>query len=162
MKKIIYTTPEGTLSIIIPSPKEKIEAVIGPLTDAEYEEHVRSRALPADASNVRTIEDSDIPSTREFRNAWVDTQPGSQIDISLEKARDLKLEELRRQREVALAENDKEFNIAMKKGQATAQIEAKAQALRDATEPLKALDVVGKYNDEALLQQIRDLAVLPE
>lgn len=162
MKKIIYSRLDGGVSIVVPAPKEMLEKALGPMTTQEYEDHVRTRSIPAEATNVRDLEDVDIPTSREFRDAWEDSQTGTQIDISLEKAKEIQLKKLRVLRDTALKENDKEFNIAMKKGQATSEIETKAQALRDATNPLKALDVVGLYNDEAVLQQIRDLAVLPE
>ena len=55
--KILYLTPEGTLSIIVPvewkSTMEKLAQQQVP-TGLKY----------------KIVEDSEIPETREFRNAW--------------------------------------------------------------------------------------------
>lgn len=160
MKKIIYTRTDGGLSVVIPAPKSSIERMLGPLTDEEYELHVKTKSIPTDAINPRDVDDSDIPNNREFRNAWCDVTELSRIDIDCEKARDIKLVELRRKRITLLEEQDKLFMIAIEKEEDLTSIKAGKQRLRDITEPLKALDVYGKVNDETLLQQIRDLSCL--
>lgn len=162
MKKIIYTRPDGGISIVIPAPKEAIETVLGPMSQRIYEKHVKERSIPKDAIKVRDIEDIDIPSSREFRNAWADTEPGDQIDINVTKAKDIQLEKIRRDRDKALEALDKEMIIALGKGEDVAPIEAKKQALRNVTEPLKQLDTDGKVNDHKLLEQIRQLGQIKE
>lgn len=154
MKKLCFVNDAGDLEIVIPGSKEKSESQVGPMTDEQYEAHVLKKSVP-EGRPYRFLEDEDIPSTREFRNAWEDTQPGNQVDISLEKARDIKLAELRREREELFKKNDRDFIIAQQQGQPTDAIKVRAQQLRDATNPLKALDVKGKYNDQALLNQIK-------
>jgi hypothetical protein len=197
MKKILYTRPDGGVSIVIPSPKESIEQALcryndvqwenilplldavdndpnfsihkvediikmRPLTQEEYETHVRERSVPVDAINVRDIADSDIPASREFRNAWVDVTPESSIDIDCEKARNIKLEELRRVRNLELSKSDIEMTKALEEADSVKikDLKTKRQSLRDITNPLKALDVAGKINDESLLTQIRELSIL--
>lgn len=137
MEKLIYTRPDGGVSIVVPAPKEAIEKVLGPLTDAEYEAHVRERSIPADAINVTSILEVDIPTDREFRDAWA--QAGSTITHNLTKAKNIQLERIRKSREPKLAELDKQFMLALETGADTTQIIANKQALRDITEPLKAL-----------------------
>jgi hypothetical protein len=158
MKKIMFTHHKYGLCVISPEQKHVIEKALGPLSDAEYEQHVfeRNKFQIGDAS-YKLIEDTDIPISREFRAAWCDTQPGTQIDIDLDKAKDIQLERLREKRNHELDKMDKEYMKALTSGLATADIELKMQGLRDATEPLKALDCKGKYNDDALLQQIKNL-----
>jgi hypothetical protein len=158
--KIMYTRPEdGGVSIVVAAPKEAIEKVLGPLTQEQYEAHVIERSIPEGAINVRAIEDDGIPVDREFRNAWVDVTPEAKVDIDLVKAKELKLAELRRARDVELAKLDKQFMIALERGEDLGAIKARKQELRDATDPLKALHVEG-VNDDSVIARIKELAVL--
>ena len=161
MKRIIYTTIEGGVCVVVPAPKEAIEKVLGPLTQAEYEAHVLERSIPVDAINVRSIEDIDIPANREFRNAWCDVTPETTIDIDLGRAKDLKLKELRVIRDVALDKLDKEFMKALDIGDAVEleKVRVKKQILRDFTNDLKALPAVG-VNDTQVLDEIRYFGTL--
>lgn len=88
MKKIAYMRPDGGLSIVNPSPKHLIEKVLGPLTDIEYEAHVRERSIPADATNVRDIDDEDLPADRDFRNAWGLAEGVKAIQVNPTKAKE--------------------------------------------------------------------------
>lgn len=162
MRKIVYTRPDGCVSIIIPAPKELLERVLGPLTQAEYEQHVKDRSIPADAINIREIDDSNIPPSREFRDAWVDVTPESTIDINCTRARDVQLEKLRAERNKRLAETDIEMTRALEDGDVMqiAAIKIKRQNLRNATQPLKELDTEGVINDVRLLGIIRELGKL--
>lgn len=152
MKKIAYTNPiEGNTCIVVPVEKAKIEEILGPMTDAEYEAHVRERSIPANAINVMDIDDNQLPD-REFRNAWkIENQT---LTHDLEKARNLQLDKIRRAREPKLAELDKAFMLALEKSEPTNTIVAAKQRLRDITEPLKAAnltsidDVKNAFPDE--------------
>lgn len=132
MKKIIYTRPDGGLSIVYPAPKSVIEeAQKRTLTDAEYEARVWEKSVPANAILPASIEDDVIPEDRYFRNAW--KANANLIEVDLPKARDLHMNNLRVDRNVKLKELDIEFQIALEKGDAEAQrtIAARKQALRD-------------------------------
>jgi hypothetical protein len=80
--RIIYKTPENTVSIIMPSPNwvapsTKTEAVpdgkkIKDLTDAELPvamEELAQKNVPTGLKYL-IVEDSEISSDRTFRNAW--------------------------------------------------------------------------------------------
>ena len=139
MKKIAYTRADGGVSIVYPVAKEQIEKVLGPLTEEQYEAHVRERSIPSDALNVHDFNDESFLADREFRDAWV--SDGKTISHDLEKARDIQLKRIRLAREPKLEALDKEFMLAVEKGDDSKRNEAAAakQALRDITEPLKAL-----------------------
>lgn len=161
MKKIIYTDHEGNLCIVIPMEKRHLERVLGPLTEEEYEAHVRERSIPENAIGVRDVEDTDIPSNREFRNAWCDVTEETRIDIDLKKAKDIQLIKLRIEREQAF----KDLGFANKlhpdieEALLSAETKQALKDLRDVTEPLKALEVDG-FNDEAVLTKIKELGTL--
>ena len=160
MNKLIYTRLDGGVSVVIPAKKSEIERVMGPLTDKEYEQHVYNRSIPKDAINIRELSDSDIPDSREFRSAWVDITSESKIDISCEKAKDIQLVKLRKERDKLLSELDKEFMMKLEKNESLDDVKLRKQKLRDITEPLKALDVSGKLNDIKLIDKIKELSVI--
>jgi len=159
MKKILFEDNEGRLCLVIPADKKSIERTLGTLSDAEYEAHVKERSIPKDAKKVRDIEDKYIPTTREFRGAWCDITAEPRIDIDCEKARDIKLAHIRTIRDKELLKTDGEYmKLISTDGAADsiAKVREEKQALRDITNPLKALNVSGKINDEVLLKEISD------
>ncbi len=162
MKRFIYTRlDDGGLSVVTPLPKEYIEELLGPMSEEAYEAHVLEQSIPDGVTSWRFIEDTDIPASREFRNAWADITLDPTVDIDAAKARDLKLAELRDERNKVLASTDVDFMKALESGDQTSlnSIKEKRQALRDATDPLKNLDISGAA-DEALLSEIKSLAIL--
>jgi hypothetical protein len=175
MKKMIYTQTNGSVVVVTPAPKERIESVIGPLTDAQYEAHVISRSIPNDAINLRSISDEDIPTSREFRDAWVDVTEESRIDICCEKVKEKALTDMRQVRDKKLLSNDMKYMLNLKnsnspeiteRGQllvaeTTEELLLERDQLLAATDGLKQLDVVGKVNDSSILYQI-DLLSKPE
>jgi hypothetical protein len=115
MKKIIYTRPDGGLSVV--HPVESLPEVIA--------------RLPKDATNVQVIEDSELPKDRTFRNAWKSTN--GFIEHDMEKCREIHREKLRRLRKPKLEAADVEFIRALEQGLPTPEIAARKQALRDVT-----------------------------
>lgn len=158
--KIMYTRPEDNgVSIVIAVPKEDIERVLGPLTQTQYEAHIIERSIPDNALNVKLISEEDLPADRKFRNAWVDVTPDTKVNIDLARAKELKLEEMRQKRNVLLDKEDKNYMVALERGEDPDSIKSRKQALRDATNPLKALVVEG-VDDPAVLAQIETLATI--
>jgi hypothetical protein len=68
MRKIIYTQPDGGLSIVHPVFNTRGEPE--DFTEADAEQRAWDK-LPADAINPRWVDAADIPEDRTFRNAWV-------------------------------------------------------------------------------------------
>lgn len=120
--KIVYERPDGGLSIVSPAPKNHLEKVFGRMTDEQYRTHVYERSIPADAKNVREVTDDEIPQDRHFRNAW--KLNGTKIDVDLEKAREIHMNEIRKLRDKKLAELD----IETLKGK---DVQVQKQILRD-------------------------------
>lgn len=114
-KRIIYTRPDGGVSIIIPC---------GDIGEAWA-------ILPKDAINPQIVTVDDIPKDRTFRSAW--EHSGDKITVNMDKAREIHLSHIRAQRNAALAVLDIETMKALGKGDNAARdaIEARKQALRD-------------------------------
>lgn len=162
MKKILYSLENGSVCVVHAAPKEKIEQLLGAMSEEEYEKHVLEKSIPSNAKNVRFIEVSDIPDSREFRNAWVDVTDKSCIDVCCTKAKEVALANLRYQRNKKLAETDVELTRALESEDSIAlsKIKQKRQNLRDITEPLKQINTNNKINDEELLNKIRQMSKL--
>lgn len=139
MSKIVYTR-NSAVEVVYAAPKHIVEQVLGPLTDEQFAAHVMQVSVPVDATNVQIVDDSAIPSDREFRAAW--QQEGRGIGFDLVRAKEIQLERIRGARASKLAALDVSFMLAIEQGDAVKQTEVAAakQALRDITEPLKALD----------------------
>lgn len=159
LKRKLLLRSDGGISIVNPVSKDQLEVTNGPLTDAQYESLVfKPSAFRRGVIPPRDLEDVDLPASREFRDAWEDSQPGTQIDINCEKAINIKLSEMRSKRIELLEAQDKLSLIAMENGDDMTAIKAEKQRLKDITNPLKELDVSGKFNDKTLLKQISELS----
>jgi hypothetical protein len=130
MNKIIYTRPDGGLSIIHPirNTYPKLEA----LTDEEVLERAK-KDIPKGAINVQIIDESEIPKDRYFRNAWKAGQ--GTIEHDMLKCRELHREKMRLARKPLLETLDVEFMKALESGgpSLVEDIKSKKQKLRDIT-----------------------------
>ena len=107
---ISYTNDDGGVSIIIPVAKDRLEKQLGPMTDEEHEEHVLLRN-GLENKDWKYINDEDIPSSRVFRNAWQRNK--TVIEVSLEKAKTIHMDHLKRLRDKQLKELDVSYIRAM-------------------------------------------------
>lgn len=112
-KRIIYENNDGSVSIVIPA-IEDIEAVV-------------KKSIPEGIS-YEILEDTDIPSDRTFRNAWVKNGKGIRIDMPL--ARLIHMTSIRKVRAEELIKTDQELLRAIENGEDTVQIKEKRQKLR--------------------------------
>ena len=104
-----WTAPTGRLQITEAAPKEKIEAVKGPLTDQEYYDFVFERSISESATDVVELPEDWIPPDvdRSFRNAWklnID-----KVEVDLVKARDIFRERMRSARAPLLKQLDTDY-----------------------------------------------------
>lgn len=85
--------------------------------------------VPANAVAAKVIENLTVSTKRTFRNAW--KLAGDKIVIDMPKAREIKLAEIRKERNAKLDALDKEFMKALSTKKDTKALEDKMQALRD-------------------------------
>jgi hypothetical protein len=131
MKVILFELPDGSLAV---------RGLIGAGTLARFNgdrdaalQYILTTLVPLqnpDAINPR-IEDVEFPADRDFRDAWKRT-PGK-IEVDMPKARGVHRDRLRRMRAPLLAKADVDFMLALERGQSTAAVVARKQALRDVT-----------------------------
>ena len=132
MRKIIFTRPDGGLSVVHPVRNTLGETLT---TDAEIEQRAWDK-LPADAINPQLVDASVIPADRTFRNAWKDE---GGITVDMPKAVSITKDRLRAERKPLLEAQDIAFQRALETGASTAEIVKEKQRLRDVTKQVDAL-----------------------
>ena len=140
MQRIIYTRPDGGVSVVIPSGKVPFETVL-------------QKDVPTDATNVQVVEDTTIPSDRTVRNAWV--QQGKAVITDMTKARIIHTQRIREKRDKKLEVLDKDTMRFLNDPQKRADIETQKQALRDLPQNLMA-DIQNAMSPETLKQVGKD------
>lgn len=192
MQKIIYTRPDGGLSVVHPvegarlaffvtlsdgtvlpkgadtpafdgvkpMPVDSIfrrwpvEGAVAKWaeTEDEFVARIAAKDVPSDASDVRIVDASVIPTDRTFRNAWrACPKNGCRIDMAA--AAEIHKQTLRTLRAPKLAALDVEYMRALETGDQMLQTEitAKKQALRDVT---KDPAVAAAKTPEALISVV--------
>lgn len=120
MKAAVYTRPDGGISIFFPADESKLDALM-------------ARAIPAEATNVRVIEHTEIPTDRSFRNAWK-----HDFSVDMPKARDIWRNKIRQVRQPKLTALDVDYQRADERN-----------------------DVLEKQRITTLKQRLRDLPADP-
>jgi hypothetical protein len=129
MRKIIYTRPDGGVSVVSPA-----KNVDDPLQFSEEDRINRAMLLlPPEATNVQVVDEASLPKDRTFRNGW--KQNGAAVEHDIEKCRELHKEHLRRVRSPLLEELDVQYMRAMEKGDTAtmAAVVSRKEELRDIT-----------------------------
>jgi hypothetical protein len=107
-QRIIYTTPEGGVAVVVPTGELPIEQVL-------------VKDVPAGAQ-AEIVSVTDIPSDRTFRNAWI--KNGKAIGHDLAKAKGTAHDKRRAARTKEFTPLDVEATIPAKANQAEAAREA--------------------------------------
>ena len=130
MKKIIYTRPDGGLSVVNPVINTSRE--LPGFNEARALERALQK-LPNDAINPQVVEADAIPTDRTFRNAW--THGGDRVLHDMPKCREIWKDRMRIARAPKLTALDVDYLRADEQGDITLkmQIAAKKQILRDVT-----------------------------
>ena len=115
MNRIVYTRPDGGISIMVPAPA----AQLADESDDAFVARIQAKDLPPDAINPRVVEDAEIPADRYFRNAW-----GNDLKVDMPKARNIHMGRIRSVRNQELAKLD----IETMKGR---DVQVEKQKLRD-------------------------------
>jgi hypothetical protein len=120
-KRVIFDNGEGGVSILVPSPNCELSL-----------EQIIDKDIPVDRSKD-TLEASDLPTDRTYRNAW--TKGDRQVGINVEKAKALHKDKIRAVRDPLLEAEDVNYMRADEAGNNSEKqaVRARKQALRDVT-----------------------------
>jgi hypothetical protein len=154
---ICYENENGGVSVVIPA-DEFLSRRKYPDSPDNFETHTIQDIIDKDVPkgvNYVVMDKSDIPNDRTFRQAWVLSDDKKIVDIDIDKATDIKLNQLRAIRAPLLASLDVDYMRALEAGDLKAQkiIADKKQALRDCTnEPLpKNVEDLKNYIPDVLI-----------
>lgn len=126
--KFVYTKPDGGVAIVSAAPKADLERVLGPMTRAQYRQHVIERSIPKGVE-YRELPDDWVAPDRAFRNAWI--AEGSAVSVDMGKARQIHMGRVRWARDKKLEAMDREWMAATNNPAKAVVIEAVRQVLRD-------------------------------
>ena len=115
--RFVYTDDDGMLIIVCPADK----------TDKTLDQ-IKASNCPT-TNTIYTVQPSDCPTDRSFRDAW--SYDGTNFGINITKAKEIHKKNIRLAREKKLAELDVEFQRALETSSDTTAIVAKKQVLRD-------------------------------
>jgi len=139
-KRIVFTTPDGSCGIEIPS---------GEITMETLTAKVQARK---DITNIRQITTAELPVDRLFRSAWDDSNPENFIGTNLIKAQAIAHRMRRADRETKLSPLDKEFAfVSTSASRKTAINIERNKILTDNTTVQTGIDAA---NDEAELRTV--------
>ena len=125
--RIIYTTDEGTVAILIPTDECGLSI-----------EEIAAKDVP-EGKEYKIVDVSTISSDRSFRNAWV---LDNEITVDISKAKDITKNKLRVERKPLLEAQDILFMQAQESGSDTSGIVTEKQRLRDITNQVDSMTTV--------------------
>jgi hypothetical protein len=130
MKRIVYTRPDGGVSIVVPCISQDDPP---DFTEEQAVARATAKNVPANATHVQVMEEGDIPSDRTFRGAWV--RSGDVISCDMTRARAIHRARMRDARRPKFASLDAEYLRADEAGDVLRkqQVAAQKQELRDVT-----------------------------
>ena len=140
--RIIYKDNDG-LKIIVPSPRYENRM-----------EELAKKRVP-EGCTYKIVPDSEIPTDREFRNAW-DLDSKKKIKVDIIKAKEIKKEHLRQERKPLLEALDVDYMKALETKADTTSITAEKQRLRDITklcDECKTVDELKAIKIETILKK---------
>ena len=129
--RIIWENADGTTSVLNP-----VLTCINPATGKNFTiEEIAAKDVPAGITTYSIVDNSVLPSDRNFRNAWKATGLGNTtatVGEDISAAREIHKTNIRTARTPKLAALDVEFQKAQETSAGITTIVAKKQALRDA------------------------------
>lgn len=101
MKRIIYTIPDGTVMVVIPALQKDTAMVIPEvceMSEDQYMDFVMAGSnIPADASNIQIIDESELPQDKDNRDAWV--LNGNKVEVDKDKAQVIASSKLKKEQD---------------------------------------------------------------
>jgi hypothetical protein len=129
--RIIWENADGTTSVLQP-----VLTCINPATGKKFTiEEIAAKDVPAGITTYSIVDNSVLPSDRNFRNAWKATGLGNTtatVGEDISAAREIHKTNIRTARTPKLAALDVEFQKAQETSSSTAEIVDQKRLLRDA------------------------------
>jgi hypothetical protein len=121
MSQVIVYTKNNNIAVVHPTPEAIQTLSMSQIAEKDVPEGIAYRIT--DISN--------IPSTREFRNAWTDANPGDTVDVDMNKAKTIQADKIRTARDAKWDDFDKRYVMAQRNGDDLTALDVERQMLRD-------------------------------
>ena len=128
--RIIYTTDEGTVAILIPTDECGLSI-----------EEIAAKDVP-EGKEYKIVDVSELSSDRTFRNAWV---LDNEITVDIPKAKVITKNKLREERKPLLEAQDILFMQAQESGTDISSIVTEKQRLRDITNQVDSMTTLDQF-----------------
>lgn len=151
-KRIVYTRPDGGVSVACPAPRRIDDLLAGGATEAEALAVIQAKSVPSDAVDVEIVELATIPTDRWFRNAWTRPIGGGSIEVDMPKAREIQAQKIQAARRKAIGRLQSEEDKARLVGKSAGanQHAADRAALETMNLTAIAASIAGAANPTAL------------
>lgn len=137
-QKIVFKNPDGSCSILTPSPNW-----------GGTMESLAEKDVP-EGLDWRITDEINIPSDRTFRGAWTDDNPTDTVDIDISKAKLIREDQIRKERDDSWPDFDRRYFTAERDGADLTLLGLERQTLKDA--PNDAASILVSANTvEAIL-----------
>jgi len=127
MEKIIIKRADGGTSILQPSSKHDFTLDAAAQRDVDEWD----RTSPSPAVSWRRTSSDNVPTDKEFRNAWTDDNPGETVDVDISKAKVIQTDRIRASRDAKWPDFDKRYLIAEHDSADLTTLNTERQTLKD-------------------------------
>lgn len=161
MKVILYTRPDGGVSIVHPAYNDPIGGQKENESEQEYMDRIITGSVPSDAVDVNIVEDTEIIEDRVFRNAWV--QESKKLKVDMPKALSLAQDKIRITRGVKFVELDAAIMVTLETDDTSARdaIVVKKQTLRDSPRDIRLISAPNEVRLKIAMENvISDIEIL--
>lgn len=145
-KVIVYKDADGSCGVISPTEEE--------LKKRSIKEIAKTDILVAE---YHICNSDRVPSDKNFRQAWVYTKKG--IDIDMEKARQMHLERIRKVRNSKWPDFDNRYTIAQRDGEDLKKLEKERKTLKNIPQKIEPLIKKAKTPEELIQIWPKELKV---
>lgn len=135
-KVIIYPDVSGGINIVMPAPDCGLTV-----------EEIAQMRVPPDTA-YKIMNNTELPSEFEFRKAW--EWHGAEVTTNFDKAKEITKARLREEREPLLAKLDVEMTRHWGNLQKLAEIDAKREILRNATDIVDTMTTLAELQGATL------------
>ena len=144
MRKLVYTCPDGSISVIHPVLNTVGEAE--GFTEADAEQRAYDAAI-AEGHTPHWVEETEIPSDRAFRGAWI--HDGTTLGVHMPTAQEIHKENLRILRKPLLEALDTKYMKADESGDNAEKV--RIVALKNTLRDITKSDEIQKATDSTAL-----------
>lgn len=141
--------------------KETLQKEYGKILTDEECYNIILNTIPKEATGIRELSyEEHVNKDRKYRNAWCDVTPDEKINIDMNKAKEIAIDNLRFMRQKSFEELGFKYKLdsSVEEALVSPEVKNKLEALRNITEPLKLLEIKIPYDDDETIEMLNQLS----